>query len=142
MAVCNAGIANYGGAAVIAPTITSEQQNVLRSHGNLQQISYNSKTIDTPYSSVSKSDVRVSNPGIQISSPVAYAAPAYHHQAYVAPAYKGKLLNSVERFINSSFFVIAQPVAYQAAYHAQPAYAPAAYHAQPAYQGKKTQQVN
>jgi hypothetical protein len=67
VAVCNAGLANYNGATVIAPTITSEQQNVLRSHGNLQQISYNSKTIDTPYSSVSKSDVRVSNPGVQVN---------------------------------------------------------------------------
>jgi Pupal cuticle protein C1 len=73
IAVANAGVANYNGAAVIAPTITSEQQNVLRSYGNLQQVSYNSKTIDTPYSSVSKSDVRVSNPGIQ----VAQVAPAH-----------------------------------------------------------------
>lgn len=68
VAVCNAGIANYNGQAVIAPTITSEQQNVLRSYGNLQQVSYNSKTIDTPYSSVSKSDVRVSNPGYQVTN--------------------------------------------------------------------------
>lgn len=80
MQLCNAGVANYNGAAVIAPTVTSEQQNVLRSYGNLQQVSYNSKTIDTPYSSVSKHDVRVSNPGIAIShQPIAYhAAPAVH----------------------------------------------------------------
>jgi len=68
VAVCNAGIANYNGAAIIAPTVTSEHQNVLRSYGNLQQVSYNSKTIDTPYSSVSKSDVRVSNPGIAVTN--------------------------------------------------------------------------
>lgn len=73
VAVCNAGIANYNGASIIAPTVTSEQQNVIRSYGNLQQVSYNSKTIDTPYSSVSKSDVRVSNPGVQIThQPLAY----------------------------------------------------------------------
>lgn len=81
IAICNAGVANYNGAAVIAPTVTSESQNVLRSYGNLQQVSYNSKTIDTPYSSVSKHDVRVSNPGIAVAHQpaVAYhAAPAVH----------------------------------------------------------------
>ena len=46
--MCFAGVANYNGATVIAPTHVSEQQNVLRSYGNLQQVSYNSKTIDTP----------------------------------------------------------------------------------------------
>ena len=72
VAVCNAGIANYNGAAVIAPTITSESQNVLRSY-NGGQVAYQSKTIDTPYSSVSKSDVRVSNPGYAVHQPaVAY----------------------------------------------------------------------
>lgn len=80
VAVCNAGIANYNGASIIAPTYTSESQNVLRSHGNLQQVSYQSKTIDTPYSSVSKSDVRVSNPGIQVAQlhqPLAYGKLLY-----------------------------------------------------------------
>lgn len=79
--MCNAGVANYNGAAVIAPTVTSESQNVYRSHGNLQQVSYNSKTIDTPYSSVSKHDVRVSNPGIAVAHQPAIAyhsAPAVH----------------------------------------------------------------
>ncbi|KAL7028131.1 hypothetical protein ACKWTF_005728 [Chironomus riparius] len=89
--VCFAGVANYNGATVIAPTVTSEHQNVLRSYGNLQQVSYNSKTIDTPYSSVSKHDVRVSNPGIAISQPVAYhSAPAAYQHApaaiHAAPA--------------------------------------------------------
>lgn len=83
VAICNAGIANYNGATVIAPTVTSESQNVYRSHGNLQQVSYNSKTIDTPYSSVSKHDVRVSNPGIAVSHQPTYTA--YHH----APAAHG-----------------------------------------------------
>lgn len=89
IAMCNAGVANYNGAAVIAPTVTSESQNVLRSYGNLQQVSYNSKTIDTPYSSVSKHDVRVSNPGIAVSHQPAIA---YHSQPSVAyhsqPAYQ------------------------------------------------------
>jgi Pupal cuticle protein C1 len=79
--MCNAGVANYNGAAVIAPTVTSESQNVLRSYGNLQQVSYNSKTIDTPYSSVSKHDVRVSNPGFAVAHQPAIAyhsAPAVH----------------------------------------------------------------
>lgn len=43
---------------------------------NVLQISTFSKTIDTPYSSVSKSDVRVSNPGLAYAAPA--ALPAYH----------------------------------------------------------------
>jgi hypothetical protein len=43
------------------PFITSQQSNILRSYGNLGQVSTYSKTIDTPYSSVRKSDVRVCN---------------------------------------------------------------------------------
>ncbi|XP_044740396.1 cuticle protein 76-like [Chrysoperla carnea] len=88
----------HGSVAIPTPAITSQSSNILRSYGNLGQVSTFSKTIDTPYSSVSKSDVRVSNPGI-------YAAPAYR-PAYAAPAY-------------------AAP-AYAPAI-AAPAYAPAAY---------------
>ena len=130
VAVCNAGIANYNGATVIAPTITSEQQNVLRSYGNLQQVSYNSKTIDTPYSSVSKSDVRVSNPGLTYAQPLAYAqtyhAPAatYHAPAAYAPA----TTYHQPAQVYSSYSAPATYAA-PAAYHA----APAAYHAAPAY---------
>lgn len=50
-------------AQYIAPALTSQQSNIYRSFGNLGQVSTHSKTIDTPFSSVSKSDVRVSNPG-------------------------------------------------------------------------------
>lgn len=77
------GAYGYGGA------ITSQHANTLRSFGNLGQVSTFSKTIDTPFSSVSKSDVRVSNPGYAVGAPAyghAYAAPAYGH-AYAAPAY-------------------------------------------------------
>lgn len=77
------GAYGYGGA------ITSQHANTLRSFGNLGQVSTFSKTIDTPFSSVSKSDVRVSNPGYAVAAPAyghAYAAPAYGH-AYAAPAY-------------------------------------------------------
>lgn len=87
VAICNAGVANYNGATIIAPTLTSESQNVYRSHGNLQQVSVNSKTIDTPYSSVSKHDVRVSNPGVAVSHQPVYTA--YHH---AAPAVHGMIL--------------------------------------------------
>lgn len=103
VAAANAGIATYGGGAVIAPTVTSQQQNILRSYGNLGQVSTYSKTIDTPYSSVSKSDVRVSNPGLVSHTP----AVAYHHQPAVHT------------------YSHAAPVAYhQPAIHA----APVAYH--------------
>jgi hypothetical protein len=51
-------------AQILTPSITSQDSNIYRTLGNLGQVSHHSKTIDTPYSSVSKSDVRVSNPGI------------------------------------------------------------------------------
>lgn len=47
------------------PSITSQDQNIYRTLGNLGQVATHSKSINTPFSSVSKSDVRVSNPGIQ-----------------------------------------------------------------------------
>lgn len=56
-----------------APAITTQHQNILRSYGNLGQVSTYSRTIDTPYSSSSKSDVRVSNPGFRTIA----AAPVY-----------------------------------------------------------------
>lgn len=71
-----------------APAITSQSSNILRSFGNLGQVSTYSKTVDTPFSSVSKSDVRVSNPGLKVAAaPISYAAPAYAAPAYAAPAY-------------------------------------------------------
>ncbi|XP_058120364.1 cuticle protein 76-like [Anopheles ziemanni] len=76
-------------AGIHTPAITSQQSNILRSYGNLGQISTYSKTIDTPYSSVSKSDVRVSNPGLAVGHVAAAypaVAPAFAHHAYTAPA--------------------------------------------------------
>ncbi|XP_014240725.1 pupal cuticle protein C1B-like isoform X2 [Cimex lectularius] len=67
--------------------VTSQSSNTLRSFGNLGQVSTFHKTVDTPYSSVSKSDVRVSNPGYATyaAAPVAYAAPAVATYAHAAP---------------------------------------------------------
>ncbi|KAF5288450.1 hypothetical protein FQR65_LT02102 [Abscondita terminalis] len=87
-------IVSYGTPyAANAPAITSQSSNILRSYGNLGQISTYSKSIDTPFSSVQKSDVRVSNPGLKIAAApaLAYAAaPAAIHAApavaYAAPA--------------------------------------------------------
>ncbi|KAK9509383.1 hypothetical protein O3M35_006714 [Rhynocoris fuscipes] len=88
----------YGHAAAVPAAVTSQSSNILRSYGNLGQVSTYSKTIDTPYSSVRKSDVRVSNPGLatvaHAAAPVAYAAPAAYgyaapalaHAGYAAPA--------------------------------------------------------
>lgn len=64
------------------PTITSQSANILRSPGNLAQVSTYSKTIDTPFSSSSKSDIRVSNPGVYQT--LSYAAPAAPALAYAA----------------------------------------------------------
>ncbi|XP_046662862.1 cuticle protein 67-like [Homalodisca vitripennis] len=116
LAAANAGLLAapaYAPAAYAAPyahapaAVTSSSANILRSPGNLGQVSTFTKTVDTPYSSVSKSDVRVSNPGY-----ATYAAPAYHAPAaYAAPA------------------VVARPAvaAYAAPAYAAPAYAPRAY---------------
>ncbi|KAF6200281.1 hypothetical protein GE061_006584 [Apolygus lucorum] len=102
------GYSAYGH-AVAPAAITSQSQNILRSYGNLGQVSTYSKTIDTPYSSVRKSDVRVSNPGLATvaHAPVAYAAapalsyaahapvvaaPALAARAYAAPVAHAGLL--------------------------------------------------
>lgn len=50
------------------PAITSTSSNILRTPGNLGQISTYHKTIDTPYSSVRKSDVRISNDALTYSA--------------------------------------------------------------------------
>ncbi|GBP95296.1 Cuticle protein 76 [Eumeta japonica] len=62
------------------PALTSQHQNILRSPYNLGQITTFSKTVDTPFSSVSKSDVRVSNPGLAVPA-LRYAAPVVSHVA-------------------------------------------------------------
>lgn len=88
-----------------------------------------SKTIDTPYSSVSKSDVRVSNPGFaKVAYPSALPA-AYHGYGYPAayhgypaayPAYHGAYpaVASVAKAV--------VPAAYPAYHGAYPAVAPVA----------------
>uniref|UniRef100_R4FM05 Putative cuticular protein n=1 Tax=Rhodnius prolixus TaxID=13249 RepID=R4FM05_RHOPR len=98
----------YGHAVPAA--VTSQSSNVYRSFGNLGQVSTYSKTVDTPFSSVRKSDVRVSNPGLATvaHAPVAYAAPAYASYAHAAPAYAS--------------YAHAAP-AYASYAHAAPAYA-------------------
>ncbi|XP_049543386.1 cuticle protein 67-like [Anopheles darlingi] len=82
----NAAGPSYAG--IHTPAITSQQSNILRSYGNLGQVSTFSKTIDTPYSSVSKSDVRVSNPGLAVghlASAYPAVAPAYPYHGYASP---------------------------------------------------------
>ncbi|KAJ8915025.1 hypothetical protein NQ315_016000 [Exocentrus adspersus] len=93
--------------AAQAPAITSQSSNILRSFGNLGQVSTYSKTIDTPFSSVRKSDVRVSNPGLRIAQ--TYAAPAL--QTYAAPALPAYAAPAVA----------AAPAAIGVAYSAAPA---------------------
>lgn len=50
-------------AQYLAPTLTGQNTNIYRSPFNLGQVSSHQKFEQTPFSSVSKSDVRVSNPG-------------------------------------------------------------------------------
>lgn len=100
-----------GNSGFSTAAVTSQHANILRTPGNLGQIATFSKTINTPYSSSSKSDVRVSNPGFASYNPyvAAAAAPAYNpyfarpalaHPAYVSPYHapvlaKGKNLAGV-----------------------------------------------
>ncbi|XP_044738799.1 uncharacterized protein LOC123300309 [Chrysoperla carnea] len=143
-------VVSYGAPSVqvASPSITSQDSNIVRSFGNLGQVATQSKTITTPYSQVTKSDVRVSNPGLTTytaAAPVAYgaiahgpvaayaAAPALRYAA--APALAAPALR---------YAAAPAPVAYAhgpvAAYAAAPALAapalryaaPAAYAAAPA----------
>jgi len=73
----------YGYAAVATPTLTSQSSNTLRTFGNQGQISHEAKSIQTPFSSVTRSDTRVSNDAQILAH--TYAAPAVAH-TYAAPA--------------------------------------------------------
>ncbi|XP_029039475.1 pupal cuticle protein C1B-like [Osmia bicornis bicornis] len=91
LALCNAGILAPVPAAgqytLTTAALTSTSDNILRSSGNLAQIATQSKTISTPFSSSSKSDIRVTNPGIYAhTAPLAYAAHAAPHAAPLAAA--------------------------------------------------------
>nr|CAD7449858.1 unnamed protein product [Timema bartmani] len=80
----------YASAAYAPAAITSQHSNILRTPGNLGQVSTYSKTIDTPYSSVSKSDVRVSNDALAYGAVPAYASyAASAYSSYASPAYAG-----------------------------------------------------
>ncbi|KAF5277674.1 hypothetical protein FQA39_LY18443 [Lamprigera yunnana] len=94
-------IVSYGTPyAAATPAITSQSSNILRSYGNLGQISTYSKTIDTPFSSVQKSDVRVSNPGVRFA-----ATPALAYAAAPAPAVAYSAAPAVSHVSYSSPFV-------------------------------------
>ncbi|XP_026319006.1 cuticle protein 76-like [Hyposmocoma kahamanoa] len=66
------------------PAIATQSSNILRSPFNLGQVSTYTKAIDTPFSSVRKADIRVSNPGVAVAAPYAHygvAAPVVSHIA-------------------------------------------------------------
>ncbi|XP_043519714.1 pupal cuticle protein C1B-like [Frieseomelitta varia] len=90
LAMSNAGFLAPapGQYALTTAALTSTSDNILRSSGNLAQIATQSKTIATPFSSTSRSDIRVSNPAIYAhAAPVAYAAHAapVAYAAHAAP---------------------------------------------------------
>ncbi|XP_076295071.1 cuticular protein CPF1 [Lasioglossum baleicum] len=71
-AAWNAAAGQY---TLTTAALTSTSDNILRSTGNLAQIATQSKTINTPFSSSSKSDIRVTNPAIYAhAAPLAYAS--------------------------------------------------------------------
>ncbi|XP_012523004.1 cuticle protein 67-like [Monomorium pharaonis] len=63
--------------------ITSTSDNILRSPGNLAQVATQTKTIDTPFSSSSKADIRVTNPAITTYAHLAHPAPLTYATAAV-----------------------------------------------------------
>ncbi|CAB3254780.1 unnamed protein product [Arctia plantaginis] len=66
--------------------VSAQHSNILRSPFNLGQVSTDTKAIDTPFSSVRKSDIRISNPGLAVAP--AYtrlAAPLVSHIGVAAP---------------------------------------------------------
>ncbi|XP_072932720.1 cuticle protein 76-like [Epargyreus clarus] len=68
------------------PAIATQHSNILRSPFNLGQVSTYSKAIDTPFSSVRKADIRVSNPGLAVGAAYhGYAAPVVSHYGVAAP---------------------------------------------------------
>ncbi|XP_013191380.1 cuticle protein 76 [Amyelois transitella] len=70
------------------PALATQHSNILRSPFNLGQVSTYSKSIDTPFSSVRKADIRVSNPGIAVGAYGGYASPFVSHVGVAAPVAK------------------------------------------------------
>jgi hypothetical protein len=77
-------------------SIGSTHESTVKGFGGNSVVSQYSKAVDTPHSSVRKSDIRVSNDAFayapaayHAAAPAyaAYAAPAYARAAYAAPAY-------------------------------------------------------
>ncbi|XP_014487706.1 PREDICTED: cuticle protein 67, isoform A-like [Dinoponera quadriceps] len=73
-------------AQVHSHAITSTSDNILRSHGNLAQVATQTKTIDTPFSSSSKADIRVTNPAAVAYTHFAHPATQLTYAAAAAPA--------------------------------------------------------
>ncbi|KAG6450811.1 pupal cuticle protein C1B [Manduca sexta] len=68
------------------PALASQHSNTYRSPFNLGQISTYTKSVDTPFSSVRKADVRVSNPGLAVAPAYAgLASPLVSHVGLAAP---------------------------------------------------------
>ncbi|NP_001166800.1 cuticular protein 44-aa motif precursor [Bombyx mori] len=69
------------------PALASQHSNT--SPFNLGQISTYSKSVDTPFSSVRKADIRVSNPGVAVAPAYSsFAAPYVSHVGVAAPVAK------------------------------------------------------
>lgn len=79
-------VASQAGFLASEPTLSSTHDQIYRSPGNLGQIATQSKTVTGPFSSQSRSDIRITNPGVYAhATPLAYAAtasaPIYHQTA-------------------------------------------------------------
>lgn len=83
--------APFGYSGHYSPALVSQDANIIRSYGNMGQIATINKNILTPYSSVQKSEVRLSQdalayPTVHQAASVPYVTPQLHHPASVAYA--------------------------------------------------------
>lgn len=77
----------------------------------ISQVSTYTKAIDTPFSSVRKADIRVSNPGLAVAAPYAHygvAAPVVSHIASPVVSHLGVAPLAKVRRSSMHFFVMCR----------------------------------
>lgn len=104
-------------AQVQSHAITSTSDNILRSHGNLAQVATQTKTIDTPFSSSSKADIRVTNPAaVTYAAHLAHPATPLAYQSYHAAAPAAALGVAYSPAVEVSHMSYSSPIGIAYAY--------------------------
>lgn len=96
--------------------ITSTSDNILRSHGNLAQVATQTKTIDTPFSSSSKTDIRVTNPAVTTYAHLAHPAPLTYAAAIPAAVRPAALGVAYSPAVEVSHMSYSSPIGIAYAY--------------------------